>query len=305
MVSCAACKLEFHTKCQGVSDLKHEVLFNTDDVLWFCKSCRVTTSNVVSKLSQFELKFAEVLSNEESLKKEMSVMHNLITSLNERNKSLEKNHQEVEEKLEKSRSMEERFNRTIGNLYNTLDEKDAEISKLTTRIDQLEQSAKAKNLRIAGVAENEDEKLTENIIQLVKNKLNISDLKSEDIKECHRMGKRRHGKHRDILVQFQRKAMRDLVYQSRKRIPREDNPVFFNDDLIPSRGKLFYHARKFKKSGKVFGAWSQGGSIMVKVKEEDSPVEVQSDAELNQLVTKGSLYMETDTRLATPQKEAY
>ena len=67
-VCCAACKLEFHTKCQGVSDQKHEVLIDTDDVLWFCKSCRVTTSNVVSKLSQFEMKFAEILSNEDAFK---------------------------------------------------------------------------------------------------------------------------------------------------------------------------------------------------------------------------------------------
>ncbi len=232
-------------------------------------------------------------------------MHNLITSLNEKNGSLEKNQQEVEEKLEKSQSMEEHFNRAIGNLYNTLDEKDAEISKLTTRIDQLEQSAKAKNLRIAGVIENEDENLTENIIQTVKSKLNINNLKSEDIKDCHRMGKRRHGKHRDIVVQFQNKTTRDLVYQLRKRTPREDNAVFFNEDLIPSRGKLFYHARKFKKAGKVFETWTQDGSIMVKVKEDDSAVEVQTYAELKQLVTKDNPYEEQETRTELTNDDGY
>ncbi len=304
-ICCAACRLEFHAKCQGVSDLKLEVLNDTDDVLWFCKSCRVTTSNVVSKLSQFELKFAEILSNEDDLKKEMAVMHKLITSLNERNKSLEKQLHDAEVKMEKYQSMEERFERTIGNLYQSLGEKEADINKEKTRIDQLEQAAKAKNIRIAGVTEKEDENLAENVLQLVSNKLNINNMNREDIEECHRMGKRRHGKCRDIVVQFKTKSMRDQVYQLRTKIPHEDNPVFFNEDLIPNRGKLFYHARRLRKAGKVFRTWSQDGNIMIKVKEEDSPKQVQSYAELKQLTTNDEHYKEQDRTSELTNDDGY
>ncbi len=304
-VSCAACKLEFHSKCQGVSDLKVEVLNETDDVLWFCKSCRVTTSNVVSKLSQFEVKFAEILSKEDVLKKEMAVMHKLITSLNERNKSLEKQLQEAEGKMEKYQYQAAHVERTIGNLYQALSEKEAGINEESIRVDQLEQATKAKNIRIAGVAEREDENLVENVIQLVADKMKISGMKAEDIKECHRMGKRRHGKNRDIVVQFKTKSMKDQVYQSRTKIQHEDNPIFFNEDLIPNRSKLFYHARKLRKAGKVYQTWSQEGNIMVKVREEDGPRQVQSYAELKQLTTNDDHNKELDTTSELTNDDGY
>ncbi len=73
-MSCATCRQEYHTKCQGISDLKHEVLLEgNDDIMWFCKACRVTTINMVHKLSEFEIRIAEMETREEVLKKELTV----------------------------------------------------------------------------------------------------------------------------------------------------------------------------------------------------------------------------------------
>ena len=49
------------------------------------------------------------------------------------------------------------------------------------------------------------------------------------------------------------------------------NPVFVNEDLTQRRSQLFYEARRLKKQGRLFGAWSQQGNILVKVKEQSQP----------------------------------
>ena len=48
-------------------------------------------------------------------------------------------------------------------------------------------------------------------------------------------------------------------------------PVFVNEDLTQRRSQLFYEARILKKQGRVFGAWSQQGNIVIKVKKQSQP----------------------------------
>ena len=85
------------------------------------------------------------------------------------------------------------------------------------------------------------------------------------------MNPRRIGKTRDILVKFESHSKRNILYKNRKVLPQTTTPVFVNEDLTQRRSQLFYEARRLKKQGRVFGAWSQHGNILIKVKQQSQP----------------------------------
>ncbi len=169
-------------------------------------------------------------------------------------------------------------------VQNQLNEKDIHIRLMMEKIDQLEQCTKAKNIRIAGMKEEEGEDIRRKVIDLARRQLEIENIEIKDIKEAGRMGKQNQTKTRDVLVNFQNSTMRDQVYRKRKLLTNKDAPIFINEDLTQYRSQIFYEARKIRKRGGLFGAWTQGGNIMIKVNENDIPQAVSTYNKLKTLV---------------------
>ncbi len=71
-------------------------------------------------------------------------------------------------------------------------------------------------------------------------------------------------------------------------MPREDTPIFINEDLTTFRNKLFYDARCKKKSNKIHSVWTQEGSIVIKVTDTSEPVVISSHADLRNAVFDNS-----------------
>ena len=60
-IACSTCRLKFHTSCVRVSDAKYEILKEEDTgILWFCKSCIRTTSNMIHHLANMKIRLNEV-----------------------------------------------------------------------------------------------------------------------------------------------------------------------------------------------------------------------------------------------------
>ncbi len=60
-IDCATCRLKFHTSCAKVSDAKYEILMEEDaGILWFCKACIRTTSNMLHHLANMKIRLDEV-----------------------------------------------------------------------------------------------------------------------------------------------------------------------------------------------------------------------------------------------------
>ncbi len=284
-VICATCRQEYHTKCQGISDLKHEVLLEgNDDIMWFCKACRVTTINMVHKLSEFEIRIAEIETREEALKQELTVMHNLTKTLCQQNKAIEEDLKSVKERESQISEQNEVLKKQIGKLESKLyiqaEEKFAESTETKTRIDDIEQESKLNNLRFVGIPEEEGEDLHNKVLNITKEKLNLQSIAGSDIDLCYRLGRAVDGKHRDILVRFQSRDKRNLIYRCRRNMPREDPPVYINEDLTLRRSKLFYDARCKKRAGRVSAVWTQEGITVVKINESSEPIPIKTHRDL-------------------------
>ena len=56
----------------------------------------------------------------------------------------------------------------------------------------------------------------------------------------------------------------------------KDDPIYINKDLTQYRSQLFFKARKIQNRGKLFGTWTQGGNVMIKVIQNDIPQAVSN-----------------------------
>ncbi len=54
-VHCGTCKLNFHAKCQQVSDRKYDILKEEGvDTMWLCLSCNQTTRGMVQNITSIQ-----------------------------------------------------------------------------------------------------------------------------------------------------------------------------------------------------------------------------------------------------------
>ena len=203
----------------------------------------------------------------------------------------------IEQLRERCESSEDENSRLRQQFYKFQDESDKAIKVLQQKVDDMEQNNKMSNLRIACLGEEEDEDVQCKVIDLA-DKLKTK-LDPKDIADVRRMGPRRIGKTRDILVKFASRSKRDTMYKNRKMLPHTTTPVFVNEDLTQRRSQLFYDARRLKKQGRLFGAWSQQGNILIKVKEQSQPKAVADYNDIMILIND-----ESNTPLETIDDEA-
>ena len=114
---------------------------------------------------------------------------------------------------------------------------------------------------MVGLKEDEDDENTAS--QLIK-LVGKSGTSVEDIRTITRMGKKKEGKTRDLLVQFVTKQKRDAFYAVRKNTPKdeENKKVYINEDLTESNyfmmlGEWFGEKSYMAHGVKMEALWSK------------------------------------------------
>ncbi len=130
VVTCFTCKQDFHTRCEHVSDQKHEILSDQNDgtgIVWFCRTCRRTTATMLSHIANLEMRLKTIEVERDKERHEVTVLQNLVRALNKKlnsiedlvHKSTENNEGEIEtikeavttmlSEIPQTTSIEERF----------------------------------------------------------------------------------------------------------------------------------------------------------------------------------------------------
>ncbi len=136
---------------------------------------------------------------------------------------------------------------------------------------------------MVGLEESNDEK--DDIRQLVKvvNKKTGVKIKSSDITELNRTGKKNISKARNIIVKLKDKSLKAKLYEERKKLITPRNPaksVYINDCLTKHRQQLLYTAPQLVKRKKLFAAWSQHGNILVRKEEDSENIHIRDNSDL-------------------------
>ena len=264
----------------------------TDYDKWIEHKIQEGIENFVTKFrSEVEDQMSQLKSEVANLKSEVEHLAKANDSLNDLQQCSETTIEQLQSEI---KDLEERNISVTSKLHSQLEEKNTHIRVMMEKMDQLEQGTKENNIKISGMMEDEGEDIRAKVVDLVKDQLKLQTMGIDDIKYAGRMGKKNQNKARDILVKLNSNTLRDTIYKRRKLLMRKDDPVYINEDLTQYRNQLFYEARKLRKRGHLFGAWTQGGNIMVKLTEDDIPYAVRSNTHLKTLTQQDNSDIEND-----------
>jgi hypothetical protein len=214
-------------------------------------------------------------------KKETSIIDELVSALKDE-KVLEAIGALIERKLQP-------FVAAISELKTNNEELNLKATKLESdlnmanrKIDSLEAYNRADNLIVVGMpvvdyaeatsatssdltSSSETSATTERaIIELCRDKLNVG-ITTSDISIAHRLKKSNSSSGpAPIIVKFSTRKARDAVFAARRRLKGSSTPIFINEDLTKVTADLFRRARLLFKNKRIYGTWTQKGSVYVK-----------------------------------------
>ena len=189
----------------------------------------------------------------------------------------------------------DKFSQQISQLKDEIAAKDIIIAKLEQRLDNQEQHGRQNNIRISGIPETENE-ITDNLVLEVTKSIG-ADIDINDICRDHRLGPKKAGETRNIIVRFATYRAKRQVNNNKKHLKGKkleevfpsmnwasnEGSVYVNDDLTKRRAMLFYEARKKWKKDEIEGTWISNGRIMIKKTETSTPVAITSKNEFDEL----------------------
>ncbi len=240
---------------------------------------------VTIKTSELTLQVSKLEKEIDALKSAYTPLARNIEALNNLQQSTEVSLEQLEGTVESLSSNEigklsDLHQKTFSKLCKVEDDNQRSTENMKLKVDQLEQDSKEKNLRFVGLPEEEDENLKSKVIQVLNNKMHLTHITTKNIDDAFRMGKPKSIGPRDIIVKFSDRSTKNVVYHSRLKMPRQENPIYINEDITTRRSKLFYDVRKMKRSGRIYKTWTQNGNIMIKLSEYSTPQHVMSYSDL-------------------------
>lgn len=192
----------------------------------------------------------------------------------------------------------------LDKLETTSTSHESEIENLKNRLDTMEQSNRLGNLIVSGLAEKNNENLSDIFLNFSKDYL-LQTLSANDITSIFRLGKPGPPgpRPRPVLVKFNNQNTRTDVYRARVHLRKMETgaghpyllPIFINEDLSPGRVALYKESRACVANKKLFSAWTFGGNIWAKQSKIGDPFRISRLQDLKCLVSPDKTYAEKTT----------
>ena len=237
------------------------------------------------------------------------VKEQCIETVNRENQTMKEKMQVMKEELSSVKTENKKIRRKLERLEFQLHSRTEKVEELKTKVDEIEQKQFERNVRIVGLPEDHDgESDLDTIQQLARKELHFN-LNRSDVRDIYRVGKKSNKKkHRDVIIKFKQKTVRDQFYQNRKNIVQKEgeDQIYINDHLTENRANIFFAARKLVKGKKIHSAWSQRGNILIRKSEGEQPKQIRSHKELTvfgYMADEIEEYSTLDTDLDSDEEE--
>ncbi len=260
------------------SDPDFSSRFSNESMTWMRKIIRVQAADVLKcekrsgeivgkkALQEVEQKFVELKSEMEStinkLKKQVGDLETKVVNPQEENDRKSKQLRSMEFQIGKDRQ---------------------KIKELTVTVDEIQQSQNKTSVQVVGLSESENEEAdVKKVVKLAREKMGLK-LKKTAISEVHRLGKKRKGKVRDLVIKFTDQVSRNQFHGNRKKTAPHKDPaknIYVNDLLKTYRKGLFYAARKLFRSDNICAAWTHQGNVLVRKSDGEQAIEIKCNDDL-------------------------
>lgn len=172
--------------------------------------------------------------------------------------------------------IDERLSARETYVDNRLDELQEENISLRAKTDDLEQRSRLENLRIFGIPEKAGEN-TDNLVIDVATKLQVP-ITTASIGRSHRVGPKKPGSTRAIIVKFVSFAERQKLFAAKKKL--KGSGITIKEDLTNIRQSILQKALKQFTNQSI---WTQNGVIVIKL--DNVYHRIQTMKELDDLTT--------------------
>lgn len=150
------------------------------------------------------------------------------------------------------------FNTFRAFVLNALEGLHLQVQLLTKQCDDLEMRSRRKILLMHGVGENKKDDLPSQVLQVLTEHLKVTDLSTDCISRCQRLGKLSPGKPRPILVKFRDLPLRNQIWYSKSSL--KNTGITLSEFLTKPRHEAFMAARQ--RFG-ISKCWTKDGFIIV------------------------------------------
>lgn len=296
-VQCSQCKNEYHFACVPVTESQYRKWNKQKKLTWRCSLlCAVkTTSNTVDTPDTFLCFSPEkvipqsanptmaemcvqikelcgvVASLKESIEFQSLKFDDFVTKLAQQDELIKNHERTIMQQAEKIGNLEEQNKKLTFDLNGAMRE-----------IGVLDQYSRNRNIEIHGIQERKGENLTD-LVQDLAHKLQIP-FDPADIDVAHRLPSKPN-KRKAIIIQFQRRSVRNLWLRKRNTGlvsnnivgGSDDEKIYVNVNLSAKRKELLWRARMAGKSlnFKVCRP-NDNGDIIMKRSLESQPIIIRS-----------------------------
>ncbi|XP_060810056.1 uncharacterized protein LOC132904156 [Amyelois transitella] len=155
----------------------------------------------------------------------------------------------------------------------------SQLELLTTGQDRHEMAMRRKVLLLHGLSEKQNEKLHDEVHRIICSQMNLSDVPSNSLQVCHRLGTASSSKHRPVLVRFTTLEHRSHVWDNKTSL--KGTGITISEFLTRPRHRAFTMARNHFG---VKNCWSSEGKIVVLLPDKTRS-KVETVAEVTRLIS--------------------
>ena len=151
---------------------------------------------------------------------------------------------------------------TIHELQNKIKRLESDSKTVIEKYNQKEQYSRLHSIRIHGLCEKENEKCKETVVELLQQKLDLSNINDVDIDKVHILpGLTNDGKPRSVIVMFFKHDHKTAVLKQRRKL--KGSGVVIVEDLTRTNAGVM---NIFRNDERFESVWSQEGVIKAKIK---------------------------------------
>lgn len=159
------------------------------------------------------------------------------------------------------------------------------LDPIKAKCDDLEQYSRRNNIRIIGVPESAEENTDAIIMQLMKEKLGV-EVKESDICRSHRVGRKKPGQQRQIIVKFTRHNVKSSIMRKKKVLRNAGDDLKIQEDLTQGRLDAIKKLNNEHKE-KILTLWTIDGSINIRQKSNSEQIlSVRKLIDLDKVMSK-------------------
>lgn len=167
----------------------------------------------------------------------------------------------------------------VADLKRTVDQLRITNDKLEKRCNDIEQWTRKTAVRVFGVPRKPREDCIQLVYEVIKNKLQISDLPASTIEVAHRVGPSRNGRPAAIIAKFLRRDDRDRVLRARSVL--KGSGITISEDLTADNQRLL---AKVRDHTDIESCWSWNGKIFGKVRANMKIVQFKVGDNITQVI---------------------